>query len=89
MFIHLGGDIVIRSTEVVAILNNDMRDASAITKGFLLTHEKEDNVICISDELIKSIVVTEKKIYYSPISSLTLKKRSHIISELESFVDAE
>jgi len=88
MFIHLGGETVIRSKDVISILNHDMKDSSSITKAFLSFHEKGKNVISISEEVTKSIVVTESKIYYSPISSITLKKRAQLVSELENYVEA-
>ncbi|UOE94147.1 extracellular matrix/biofilm biosynthesis regulator RemA family protein [Alkalihalobacillus sp. LMS39] len=87
MFIHLGGDTVIRSKDVIAILNSDMKDSSGITKEFLQAHKKESNVQEISQEIVKSIVVTMDKIYYSPISSVTLKRRALAVTELESFVE--
>ncbi|WP_017725791.1 extracellular matrix regulator RemB [Halalkalibacterium ligniniphilum] len=89
MFIHLGGDTVIRSKDVIAILNSDMKDSSGITKHFLEQHEKGRQIINISSDLMKSIVVTQTKIYYSPISSVTLKRRAQAVSELENFGEGD
>ncbi|WP_209125228.1 extracellular matrix regulator RemB [Alkalihalobacillus sp. BA299] len=87
MFIHLGGDTVIRSKDVVAILNSDMKESSGITKEFINAHYKANYVIQISEEITKSIVITKEKVYYSPISSVTLKRRAQVVSELESYAD--
>ncbi|WP_078556999.1 extracellular matrix regulator RemB [Bacillus alkalicellulosilyticus] len=87
MFIHLGGDTIIRSKDVIAILSSDMKESSGITKEFLKAHFTKSNVQHISEELIKSIVITVDKIYYSPISSVTLKRRAQAVSELDSFAE--
>ncbi|WP_158738370.1 extracellular matrix regulator RemB [Alteribacillus sp. YIM 98480] len=84
MFIHLGGDTVIRSKDVVAILDQDTHDSSSITKQFLSSHENRD-VIEISKELTKSVVVTIDRVYLSPISSLTLRRRAQVVSEFEDY----
>ncbi len=39
-------------------------------------------MVQISEEEAKSIVVTERTVYYSPISSATLKKRCDTYQEL-------
>ncbi|MED4161817.1 extracellular matrix regulator RemB [Halalkalibacterium halodurans] len=89
MFIHLGGDHVIRSKDVIAILDRDMEQSSGVTKEYLEHHQKNGNIVTISSDLIKSIVVTPNTIYYSPISSVTLKRRSHAVSELDRFGEEE
>ncbi|SDI57685.1 extracellular matrix regulator RemB [Alteribacillus bidgolensis] len=84
MFIHLGGDTVIRSKDVVAILDQDTHDSSSITKQFLSSHKNRD-VIEISKELTKSVVVTIDRVYLSPISSLTLRRRAQVVSEFDDY----
>ncbi|SFE63717.1 extracellular matrix regulator RemB [Alteribacillus iranensis] len=85
MFIHLGGETVIRSKDVVTILDQDSHNSSSITREFLSSQENSD-IIKISEEQTKSVVVTvDKKIYLSPISSLTLKRRSQVVAEFEDF----
>lgn len=87
MFIHLGGDIVIRSRDVVAILDQNSHDSSTITREFLSAQE-EDGVIPISEEQVKSVVVTmDNKVYLSPISSLTLKRRSQVVAEFDDYTE--
>ena len=82
MFIHLGGDTVVRSAEVIAIIQNGM-ESSKITKEFLESKEREQQLIHISKEETKSYVVMRDRIYCSPISSLTLKRRANFVSSLE------
>ncbi|MFB4161500.1 extracellular matrix regulator RemB [Geomicrobium sp. JSM 1781026] len=75
MFLHLGGYAVIQSKDVVAILNYDEKDTSLHTDNFLAHVPKED-VVHISEEGTKSVVITDTKVFYSPISSVTLKRRA-------------
>ncbi|MFD0621425.1 MULTISPECIES: extracellular matrix regulator RemB [Paenibacillus] len=77
MYIHLGGEKVIRSSELVAIFDVSIEKSSKCSKQFLSHAEGQKNVEVIGEEEAKSIVVTKGKIYYSPISSTTLKKRAN------------
>ena len=76
MFIHLGGEKVIRSDELVAIFDISIEQAW-ISKQFLNRAAEQKLTETIGDEEPKSLVVTRNKVYYSPISSATLKKRAH------------
>jgi hypothetical protein len=77
MFIHLGGEKIIRATELIAIFDLSMEKTSKISKQFISNAEKEKKIETIGEEDSKSLVVTLNKVYYSPISSSTLKKRAH------------
>lgn len=83
MFIHLGGDVMVPSKEVIAICDLRMRDSADSTREFLNVAEEEGFVVVIDENESKSFVVTTRKVYYSPISSLTLKKRAGFITELD------
>lgn len=74
MYIHLGGDKVIRSRELIAIF--DISNEAKLPKSFLVDANLEKLAEKIGDEEPKSLVVTESRLYYSPISSSTLKRRS-------------
>jgi len=84
MFIHLGGDVMVQSKEVIAIFDLKMKYSSDSTKEFLDVADEEGFVVVIDENESKSFVVTTRKVYYSPISSLTLKKRASFVSELET-----
>ncbi len=83
MFIHLGGDVMVQSKEVIAIFDVKMNYSSDSTKEFLDVADEEGFVVVIDENETKSFVVTTRKVFYSPISSLTLKKRAGFVSELE------
>lgn len=71
--IHIG--------EVIAIL--DVHSAHSAKsengeKNFIAWAEKEGKVEKIAVEEVKSYVITCEKVYASPISSITLKKRAEM-----------
>ncbi|UJF33309.1 extracellular matrix regulator RemB [Paenibacillus hexagrammi] len=77
MFIHLGGEKIIRASELIAIFDISIEKSSKISKQFIQFASKNKNIEKIGEEECKSLVVTQSKVYYSPISSTTLKKRAH------------
>jgi ribosomal protein S8 len=88
LFLHLGGDIVIPSKSIIAILDIDTTTISKDTKEFLKISEEEGFIETVSKkDLPKTFIVTESdkksKIYLSPISSVTLLKRARYMNKLE------
>ncbi|MDB5085513.1 MAG: hypothetical protein JWN30_2399 [Bacilli bacterium] len=83
MFIHLGGDVMVQSEQVIAIFDLRTEEASKITAEFLSKAGRNKQTITIDPAETKSFVVTEGKIYYSPISSVTLKKRAAFFTDLD------
>jgi hypothetical protein len=77
MFIHLGGEKIIRASELIAIFDLSIEKSSKISKQFIQHAGKQNLVEIIGEEESKTLVVTENKVYYSPISSTTLKKRAN------------
>lgn len=82
MYIHLGGDKIIRSSELVAIFDISIEKSSKISKQYITYSKQEINLEIIGEEEAKSIVVTKSTVYYSPISSTTLKKRANVLSDI-------
>ena len=74
MFLHLGSDISVALKDVIAI--NDYSYLKTINKEFLKNMRSKKFIIDISENDPKSFVITDKKIYLSAISSVTLKKRA-------------
>lgn len=75
MFLHLGGDIVVRTRDLVVILNVDNPILLQSIKPLLKKAESQGVLQKVNDEM-KSVAVSTKEIYLSPISSTTLKKRA-------------
>lgn len=88
MFLHIGGDVVIPMKNVIAIMDIETTTLSKDTKEFLKIAEEEGFIEAISNDLPKSFVITEmdkkSKIYLSPISSMTLQKRSGYIDGISN-----
>lgn len=87
MFLHLGENVVIPQKEVIAIL--DMESVNSIDSDRFLRISDEDGFVKrINKESAKSIVLTEREkksiIYLSPISSVTLVKRSNFKREMNN-----
>lgn len=79
MYLHIGGDFVVRKKEIVGIMDIENTSISKITREYLAGAEKRGRVINVSDDLPKSYIITKGeegvKVYISPISSVTLSKR--------------
>ncbi|MFE8704069.1 extracellular matrix regulator RemB [Cytobacillus sp. FJAT-54145] len=74
MYVHVGEDILVRTRDIIAIIDKESVNSSQYIKEFLDQHDNQ--VITLSKGAFKSIVITIDKIYYSPLASGTLKKRS-------------
>lgn len=81
MYLHIGDDILVHTDEIVAILDKKLLESSPILAEFL--QQKAEVTLHLAQKSIKSIVVTTKHVYYSPLASVTLKKRSqqHFVVE--------
>lgn len=76
MFLHLGADMVVPLRDVIAI--TDLKSGKlGINKTFLNKMQDEKKIIDISEKKAKSFIITNKIVYISAISSLTLKKRAN------------
>lgn len=76
MYIHLGGEKIIRAEDIIAIFDLSI-DSSRISHRFLSEALERSDIEKVSDEEPKSLIVAvNNKLYYSPISSTTLKKRA-------------
>ncbi|MCG0275087.1 MAG: DUF370 domain-containing protein [Thermosediminibacteraceae bacterium] len=80
MFIHIGKNTVVRTRDIIMVLDKEctqFRDTSDF-----LQLAKEEGFVVPGEEEGKSIIVTDDKIYFSPISSITLLKRSNFIKNI-------
>ena len=66
---------MIRSSELIAIFDFSIEQSSKLTKQFI-TEALKDKKLENKAEEAKSIIITQDQVYYSPISSTTLKKRT-------------
>ena len=87
MYIHLGQETVIKSSEVIGIFDLESTTISKNTRDFLTKAEKKGEVVTVSYELPKSFILCaekkkNKRVYISQISSTTLQKRSEFLYTL-------
>lgn len=80
MYVNIGGDMSLRSGDIIGVFDLDNTTSSRITQNFLNKAEKEGKVITISpEELPKSFILTAKKIIYlSPVRPETLIRRMNL-----------
>lgn len=87
MFIHIGDDQVIRSKDVVAIIDHTLISSSSIIEEMIYNQRKEKNVVETQTQEAKAIVITDNQIYFSPLSVMTLKKRANMMATLNKLED--
>ena len=73
LFLHIGADFLIPVSEIIAIISPDTDNED--NKSFLLEADRLLKIIDITSDHKQSIIVTDEKIYRSPISVQTLKNR--------------
>lgn len=77
MFLHLGGENSVLKKKIIGIFDYDLIKKSKITKEFMDIANDENLVEQKSSgNKIKSFILTTDKIYFSPISSVTLQRRT-------------
>ncbi len=76
MYIHLGNDVIIPASSVIAILNIEDPVSEEI-KDIMEIAALDKNLVNISNkEKKKALIITDKECFISPISSTTLYKRA-------------
>jgi len=80
MYLHLGGDTVVATGDVLGIFDLDNASWSKHTRAFLRRVQQEGRVINVTDDLPRSMVLCrvngEERVYISLLSSATLMKRA-------------
>lgn len=78
MYIHIGGEYSVSDRLIVGIFDFDeTTHAGSETIQFLKSAQERDQIEHISSELPRSFVVTLERVYLSPISAATLRRRLH------------
>lgn len=80
MYLHLGNNISVRSSEIIGIFDIDNATTSQITRRFLRSSEEEGMVTAVGGDLPKSLVVccpegSWQRVYISPLAPSTLLGR--------------
>jgi len=82
LFLHLGENVVVPIKDIIGIFDLQNTMYSSDTIQFLRLAEEDGFVERITEEQPKSFIIAEvnnkSKIYFSPISSTTLTKRTYM-----------
>ena len=89
MYLHLGQDVVIRTKDLLAIFDIENTSISKKTRDFLADAQKKGQIVTVTAELPKSVVLCEEKgkttvVYLSQISPSTLRKRMDSLQGIDS-----
>lgn len=87
MYLHLGQDTILRTSDILGIFDIDTASISRHTRNFLARAEQAGRVVNVTSELPKSFIVTAAApptVYISQISAATLKKRSGYLEDLRN-----
>lgn len=81
MYLHLGENTVINSEDMIGIFDMEKTSVSKDTKDFLRNRFGDMEIITVSYDMPSSYIITQTKaqkprVYISPISAATLRKRS-------------
>ena len=76
MFVHIGGEYTILIDSVIGLIDLDTVLASSTDmKAFLKQQEDENILEYVSEEIPRSLFLTDDRTHVSPLSVQTLKKR--------------
>lgn len=80
MYLHVGGDVIVNTKNIIGIFDMDNTTVSRIGRGFLPKAQKDEIITNATEDLPKSYVVTAKDgksaVYISSVSSQVLSKRA-------------
>lgn len=75
MFLFLGGEVSVRSDDVVGIFDIEECSVSHMTADYLNACQRNGRIVNVSEDMPKSFVVTVDKTYISNVSHSTIVKR--------------
>ncbi|MGF7186433.1 hypothetical protein GGQ84_002535 [Desulfitispora alkaliphila] len=88
MFLHIGGDVAVPIKQIIAIVNVETGLKRGATQEYFQIAEEEGFLErTTQNEKIKSYVITDEKVFLSPISSFTLLKRANMRKKVTFSLD--
>ena len=85
MYLHIGGDHIVRTKDIIGIFNLERTSVSEDTKNFLRSAAAQGHEVSCTEDMPRSFIVTfdrsdlDEKVHISRISSASLEKRLTII----------
>ncbi len=79
-WLYIGGDAIIDSAQVVAVLDGEKARRSTALRRFMESNAEAGKVVDVSEGgSIKSLIITADRIYLSQVASPTVGRRANII----------
>lgn len=76
MFLHIGGEYTVSDRLIIGIFDMDATTiAHSDTIAFLRKAEEDGLIENVSPDIPRAFVVTDERVYLTPISAATLKQR--------------
>ena len=76
MFLFLGGDVSVRSDDVIGVFDIEECSVSRTTADYLNACQKKSLIVNVSEDIPKSFIVTSDHTYISNVSHSTIVKRA-------------
>jgi hypothetical protein len=77
MYLFLGGDVTVKSDDVIGIFDIEECSVSRTTAEYLSFCQKNGRIVNVSEDMPKSFIVCTDKTYISNVSNDTINKRGH------------
>lgn len=84
MYLHVGNNKVIRKKEIIGIFDLDTATISSVTRKYLNEADKTGIIETVQEEIPKSFIVTNTKIYITQLSAAALHGRTQILEGIDS-----
>ena len=76
MFVHIGGDMSVRAAAVTAVINlEEVPPSRKDVAEFINSEDEAGRLQYVTEEIPKTIVITDDKTYVSSISATVLLNR--------------
>ena len=76
MFVHIGGDMSVRAASVTAVINlEEVPPSRKDVAEFINSEDEAGRLQYVTEEIPKTIVITDDKTYVSSISATVLLNR--------------
>ena len=83
MYLHIANEQILRKEDIIGIFDIEDASVSKFTKEFLSRSQQEGQVVSVTADLPKSIIVWERngerRLYLSQLAPATLRKRSCVL----------
>ena len=86
MYMYIGNSEIIKTETIICVLDYQLMQSSTKFKKFIKQREKKIHLIGEVKE-IKSIIITDDELFFSPLSTITLKKRNDIYTTIMNSED--